>query len=211
MAHLDPGQIQCIEALQETHGPSSPRLLALAFWGSPAALSQELPARVPVPTCTLSTLLPEGLTSLPREGAQLSCPRPQPGTDGFGTCFIYNSSSLDADPPLGQGASRSHPSLLEHVHSLSLPASIPHDLLHIYTLPGVVAGAWHAESKERRETPKPAVPTELPASQEKPACSFLSPLGQGLFFLAPGSQCASSVWGKWQGCCSPTPREGGTC
>lgn len=70
MAHPDPGQIQCIEALQECCGP---RLTALAFWRSPAAFSQELPAWGPVPACTL---LPEDLTSLPREGVQLSCPRP---------------------------------------------------------------------------------------------------------------------------------------
>lgn len=61
-AHLNLGQTQLIEVLQAHCGPSSPRLMALAFWKSPAAISQELPAWGPVPT---STLLPEGLPSLP--------------------------------------------------------------------------------------------------------------------------------------------------
>lgn len=65
-------------------------------WRSPAALSQELRAWGPVPTCTLSTPLTEGggTAQLPQALACL--------THSFGTCFICAAPEVSV-PHTGQG------------------------------------------------------------------------------------------------------------
>lgn len=137
-------------------------------WRSPATLSQELRAWEPVPTCTLSTPLTEGggTAQLPQALACL--------THGFGTCFICAAPKVSV-PPHGPRAGRSGPPSLDRGHHPALPASVPHNMLHIYTLPGgrrrPVLGMRRAKKEEREWS---LLTARAAAAQEKPACSFIS-------------------------------------
>lgn len=130
-AHLTPGQAQCIEALGGPCGPSSPGSMELASARArPLAPRSFLPAACPNRNC--GHLLPRGLSSLLR--ALVCAPVAlawAPHTPTSPQSFLGPSPSA-----VGKGQSvRSCPRLLD-VSTRHRPASVPHDMLHMYILSG---------------------------------------------------------------------------
>lgn len=169
-------------------------------WRSPATLSQELRAWEPVPTCTLSTPLTEGggTAQLPQALACL--------THGFGTCFICAAPEVSV-PPHGPRAGRSGPPSLDRGHHPALPASVPHNMLHIYTLPGgrrrPVLGTRRAKKEEREWS----LLTARAARRTGKARVFFHLHCARAPFLLLEVSALQACAGSW-GCCTPNPGEG---
>lgn len=154
-------------------------------WRSPAAFLQELHAWGPVPTCTLSTPLTEGggTAQLPQALACLP--------HSFGTCFLC--AAPVSVPPRARGR-QVWSTFAGPRASPALPTSVPMTC-YIYTpsQEEKMPSAWHAEA-EKEERMEPADRSSRRLHRKSPRV-LSSPLRQGSF-LAPGSQCASSMCGE---------------
>lgn len=147
----------------------------------------------PLPTRTASALLPWGLSSLPRA---LAC--------ALWLWHVHHTppkraSWVPAPLPWARG-SQVLPTATGHIHMS--PASVPHDMLHIYTFPGGEAdpGAW-CENEGWKDTSQLS-----PGSWHCWESSTSCPLGKDS--CSWKSVHCSSVWGKRRGAAPQRPERG---
>lgn len=127
-----PGQAQCIEALGGPCGPSSPGSMELA----------SARARLPAPRSFLPAARPNrNCGHPPPTRPQFPAPSPSLCPHGFGMCITHhtppNRASWDpAPPPWARGSQSGLAHGCWTCPRVASPASVPHDMLHMYSLPG---------------------------------------------------------------------------